>query len=97
MPEEDKDCANEEIKVSSWIDDKDLSKGTVGSLEPEEENFWEKLILKYLKPLDNDKNRETMVKTLLSVNFFRNFLNFVIDSLFFFLVEFTDAERPKKA
>lgn len=38
-----------------------------------------------------------MVKTLLSVNFFRNYLNFVIDSLFFFLVEFTDAERPKKA
>lgn len=84
------------MKGSSWIDDKDLSKGTVGSLEPEEENFWEKFILKYLKPLDNDKSRETMVKTFLSVNFFRNYLNFMID-LVFFLVEFTDAGRPKKA
>lgn len=72
--EEDNDSENEEMKGSSWIDDKDLSKGTVGSLEPEEENFWEKFILKYLKPLDNDKSRETMVKTFLSVNFFRNYL-----------------------
>lgn len=37
-----------------------------------------------------------MVKTLLSVNFFRNYLNFVIDSLFFFLLNLQMRKGLKK-
>lgn len=58
------------MKGLFWIDDKDLSKGIVGLLEFEEENFWEKFIFKYLKLLDNDKSCEIMVKIFLFVNFF---------------------------
>lgn len=72
-----------------------MSKGIVGLLEVEEENFWENVILMFLKLLDSDKNCEIKVEILLFVNFFWNYLNFMIDLVFFF-VEFIDVGRFKR-
>ena len=38
-----------------WIVDKDLKKGLVRYLDNNETNFWQKLIEKYLYPLNHDK------------------------------------------
>ncbi len=38
-----------------WIEDKDLKKGPVAFLSPNENQFWKDLIEKYLYPIDDDK------------------------------------------
>lgn len=72
-----------------------MSKGIVGLLEVEEENFWKDVIEMFLKLLDSDKKCEIMVNILLFVNFFWNYLDFMIDLVFFF-VEFIDVGRFKR-
>ncbi|XP_015109350.1 chitin synthase chs-2 [Diachasma alloeum] len=43
-----------------WIRDKDLSKGRVEFLTREEEVFWERLIRKYLYPIEEDRTQLAM-------------------------------------
>ena len=43
-----------------WIEDKELKKGPVAFLSPNENQFWRELIEKYLYPLDEDKTEKVI-------------------------------------
>ena len=45
-----------------WIEDKDLGVGPKGQLTTKEVEFFEELIEKYLKPLDEDKVRRNIFR-----------------------------------
>lgn len=47
-----------------WIEDKELKKGPVAFLSPNENQFWKDLIEKYLYPIDADKV-EQVIKILI--------------------------------
>lgn len=44
-----------------WIEDKDLKKGPVAFLSPNENQFWKELIEKYLFPIDEDKAEKARI------------------------------------
>lgn len=46
-----------------WIEDKELKKGPVAFISPNERQFWVELIDKYLYPIDNDKAEQVMSRT----------------------------------
>lgn len=51
----------DDLKNPFWIEDKDLKDGEVLFLTEQETAFWEGLIDKYLKPLDQDKEHQARV------------------------------------
>lgn len=49
-----------------WIEDKELKKGPVAFISPNERAFWVDLIDKYLYPIDNDKAEQvTKIMTIM--------------------------------
>ncbi|XP_011310728.1 uncharacterized protein [Fopius arisanus] len=70
-----------------WIRDKELSKGGVEFLSRKEEMFWERLIKKYLFPIDEDE--EQQAKTAATLKSLRDeylFKFFMINGLFVLIV-----------
>ncbi|KAH0563605.1 hypothetical protein KQX54_002973 [Cotesia glomerata] len=66
-----------------WVQDPDIQKGRVEFLSHEEEIFWNRLIKKYLYPLDEDKKQ--LQKTADALNNLRNeflFKFFMLNALF---------------
>ncbi|XP_046564336.1 chitin synthase chs-2-like [Haliotis rubra] len=45
-----------------WVEDQELGKGPVMQLCKAEDEFWEKFIAKYLKPIDKDEQKEKQIK-----------------------------------
>lgn len=90
------ECASEEqddIKLGNflvspqWVQDPDLQKGGIEFLSHEEEVFWNRLIEKYLHPLDEDKKQ--LEKTAEALKNLRNeylFKFFMINALFVLIV-----------
>ncbi|CAG5096672.1 Similar to Chitin synthase (Meloidogyne artiellia), partial [Cotesia congregata] len=88
LPTSIDDDANE-IKLGNflvsppWVQDPDIQKGRVEFLSHEEEIFWNRLIKKYLYPLDEDKKQ--LQKTADALNNLRNeflFKFFMLNALF---------------
>ena len=79
--------AKDPLRSPLWIQDKALKNGEVLYLHPQEIQFWEGLIEKYLYPLDNDKNHQTIVANELKE--LRNrmvFAFFMLNALFILVV-----------
>lgn len=53
----------DDMKNPYWIEDEDLGDGDKGKLKKRERRFWDQLILKYLKPLEKDPEKEKQVGT----------------------------------
>lgn len=70
-----------------WLQDSDIEKGGIEFLSHEEEVFWNRLIAKYLYPLDEDKKQ--LEKTAEALKDLRNeylFKFFMINALFVLIV-----------
>ncbi len=70
-----------------WIEDKDLGRGLTRYLDGNETQFWQKLIEKYLYPIEHDVSHEAKIKRDLRT--LRNnaaFLFFMLNFLWLFII-----------
>lgn len=71
----------------TWLQDNELSKGGIEFLSHEEEVFWNRLITKYLYPIDEDKKQtEKIAETLKELRNEYLFKFFMINALFVLIV-----------
>lgn len=71
----------------AWVTERSLGRGPVRYLDPAETVFWQKLIDKYLKPIEQDRAHETKITTDLRA--LRNnacFLFFMLNFLWLFII-----------
>ena len=71
----------------AWITDRSLGRGPIRYLESSEALFWQKLIDKYLKPIDHDRDHEAKITADLRA--LRNnacFLFFMLNFLWLFII-----------
>lgn len=70
-----------------WITEKDIGRGPVRYLDQNETDFWQKLIEKYLHPIEYDKQHDNKIKEdLATLRNNASFLFFMVNFLWLFII-----------